>query len=383
MTLSLSLSIPSPAEQIWSVGQLSTAMNRLIDGALQQIWVRGEVVQCKVWSSGHWYFTLRDRKSQVKCCMFRLNASRAGKPPADGTEVFVLAKAGLYEEKGEFQLVVSRMLPTSAIGQKQQELERVKMVLQEDGLFDPARKRPVPAYATTIALVTSPDGAALHDVVTVTRKRWPCARILFLPARVQGDGAVQELVRALKLVNRIPGVDLCIVGRGGGAREDLAAFNSEAVCRALAAVQVPTISAVGHEIDISLTDLVADLRAATPSAAAEIAVADRRDVIRLLDDLSIRLASGLTARTRVAAARLGRSADRLHGAVEGILEARRHLTDRLAAQLDALSPLKVLGRGYSVARDASGRVLKLRGDFGSGEVFNLRVSDGEVRARAE
>jgi exodeoxyribonuclease VII large subunit len=383
MTFSLSLSIPSPAEQIWSVGQLSTAMNRLIDGALQQIWVRGEVVQCKVWSSGHWYFTLRDRKSQVKCCMFRLNASRAGKPPADGTEVFVLAKAGLYEEKGEFQLVVSRMLPTSAIGQKQQELERVKVALQQDGLFDPARKRPVPAYATTIALVTSPDGAALHDVVTVTRKRWPCARILFLPARVQGDGAVQELVRALRLVNRIPGVDVCIVGRGGGAREDLAAFNNEAVCRALAAVQVPTISAVGHEIDISLTDLVADLRAATPSAAAEIAVADRRDAIRLLDDLSIRLASGLTARTRLAAARLGRSADRLHGAVEGILESRRHLTDRLAAQLDALSPLKVLGRGYAVARAGSGRVLKLRGDFVSGEIFDLRVIDGEVRARVE
>jgi exodeoxyribonuclease VII large subunit len=383
MTFSLSLSIPSPAEQIWSVGQLSTAMNRLIDGALQQIWVRGEVVQCKVWSSGHWYFTLRDRKSQVKCCMFRLNASRAGKPPADGTEVFVLAKAGLYEEKGEFQLVVSRMLPTSAIGQKQQELERVKVALQQDGLFDPARKRPVPAYAATIALVTSPDGAALHDVVTVTRKRWPCARILFLPARVQGDGAVQELVRALRLVNRIPGVDVCIVGRGGGAREDLAAFNNEAVCRALAAVQVPTISAVGHEIDISLTDLVADLRAATPSAAAEIAVADRRDAIRLLDDLSIRLASGLTARTRLAAARLGRSADRLHGAVEGILESRRHLTDRLAAQLDALSPLKVLGRGYAVARAGSGRVLKLRGDFVSGEIFDLRVIDGEVRARVE
>jgi exodeoxyribonuclease VII large subunit len=383
MTLSLSLSIPSPAEQIWSVGQLSTAINRLIDGALQQIWVRGEVVQCKVWSSGHWYFTLRDRKNQVKCCMFRLNASRAGKPPADGTEVFVLAKAGLYEEKGEFQLVVSRMLPTSAIGQKQQELERVKVALQQDGLFDSARKRPVPAYATTIALVTSPDGAALHDVVTVTRKRWPCARILFLPARVQGDGAVQELVRALRLVNRIPGVDVCIVGRGGGAREDLAAFNNEAVCRALAAVQVPTISAVGHEIDISLTDLVADLRAATPSAAAEIAVADRRDAIRLLDDLSIRLASGLTARTRLAAARLGRSADRLHGAVEGILESRRHLTDRLAAQLDALSPLKVLGRGYAVARAGSGRVLKLRGDFVSGEIFDLRVIDGEVRARVE
>ncbi len=365
------------------MGELSVAVKALLDGEFPPIWVRGEVVQCKVWSSGHWYFTLRDRRSQVKCCMFKLNASRAGKPPADGTEVFVLARPGLYEEKSEFQLVVQRMLPTSAVGQKQQELERVKALLHRDGLFDPSRKRQVPSYASTIALVTSPDGAALKDVVTVTRKRWPCARIIFVAARVQGDGAVQELVRALKLVNRIPALDLCIVGRGGGARVDLAAFNSEAVCRALAAVRVPTISAVGHEIDISLTDLVADLRAATPSAAAEMAVADRRDALRLMDDLSVRLASGLTGRTRLAAVRLARSADRLRGAMEGIIESRRNVTERLAAQLDALSPLRVLGRGYAVPIDDSGRVLKQRADFIKDQAFRLRVADGDVRARVE
>src|SRR5215213_347042 len=371
MTLPLSLGSPAATDQVWSVSQLSASVKRLIEKHGIQLWVRGEVVQCKAYSSGHWYFTLRDAGSQVRCCMFRLNTMRAGKPPADGTEVYVLGKPALYEEKGEFQLVVSRMLPTSALGRQQQELERVRALLHEDGLFDPARKRTLPTYPSLIALVTSRDGAAVHDIVTVTRKRWPGVRLLVLGARVQGEGAVEELVRALRLVNRLRQVDLCILGRGGGGREDLAAFNTEAVCRALADVRVPTISAVGHEVDISLTDLVADLRAPTPSAAAEMAVADRRDAMRLLDDLSIRLASGLTARTRLAAARLGRSADRLHGAVEGILEARRHLTDRLAAQLDALSPLKVLGRGYSVARDASGRVLKLRGDFGSGEVFNL------------
>jgi exodeoxyribonuclease VII large subunit len=383
MTLSLSLDTPSPADQVWSVAQLSTAINRLVTGEFPPIWVRGEVIQCKAWSSGHWYFTLRDRKSQVKCCMFRLNASRAGKPPADGTEVFVLAKPGIYEEKGEFQLVVSRMLPTSAVGQKQQELERVKALLHQDGLFDPARKRRVPAYASTVALVTSPDGAALSDVVTVTRKRWPCARILFVAARVQGEGAVQELVRALRLVNRIPELDLCIIGRGGGAREDLAAFNSEAVCRALAEVRVPTISAVGHEIDISLTDLVADLRAPTPSAAAEMAVADRRDALRLVDDLSVRLASGLTGRTRLAGARLARSSDRLRSVMQGMLKVHRGRADRLGAQLDALSPMRVLGRGYAVARDDAGRVLKRRDDFDRTERFRLRLADGEIRARVE
>jgi exodeoxyribonuclease VII large subunit len=315
--------------------------------------------------------------------MFRLNTLRAGKPPADGTEVYVLGKPALYEEKGEFQLVVSRMLPTSALGRQQQELERVRAILHQDGLFDPARKRALPSYPSTIALVTSRDGAAMHDILTVTRKRWPCARLLVIGARVQGEGSVDQLVQGLRLVNRLPRVDLCILGRGGGAREDLAAFNSEPVCRALAAVRVPTVSAVGHEIDISLTDLVADVRAATPSAAAEIAVPDRRDVVRLLDDLSGRLASGLTSRTRLASERLARTSDRLQAAIQTALEERRSQAERLAVQLDALSPLRVLGRGYAVAMAEDGRVLKHRSDFKPGSSFRLRVSDGDVRARAE
>jgi exodeoxyribonuclease VII large subunit len=383
MTLSLSFSIPSPMDQVLSVGQLSSVVKQLIDGSFMPVWVRGEVVQCKVWSSGHWYFTLRDKRSQVKCCLWKLNAVRAGKPPPDGTEVFVLGKPGLYEEKGEFQFIVQRIIPTAAVGRQQQELERVKAALQRDGLFEPGRKRTVPAYACTVALVTSPDGAAIHDVVTVTRKRWPCAQILVVGARVQGDGAVQELVRALELVNRIPGLDVCIVGRGGGGREDLAAFNSEAVCRALAAVRVPTISAVGHETDISLTDLVADIRAATPSSAAELAVADRRDVLRLVDDLSLRLAAGLSGRTRLASERLARTGDRLQAGIETALQSRRNLTDRLGAQLDALSPLKVLGRGYAVPVAYDGRVLKRRADFVTDQMFRLRVSDGDVRAQVE
>jgi exodeoxyribonuclease VII large subunit len=220
-------------------------------------------------------------------------------------------------------------------------------------------------------------------VVTVTRKRWPCARLLVVGARVQGDGAVGELVRALSLVNRIQSLDVCIIGRGGGGRVDLAAFNSEAVCRALAGVRVPTISAVGHEVDISLTDLVADVRAATPSAAAELAVSDRRDVLRLVDDLSVRLAAGLSGRTRLGRERLERTADRLRAGIESVLDSRRSLTDRLAAQLDALSPLRVLARGYAVPMGENGRVLKRRADFVPDNSFRLRVADGDVRARVE
>jgi exodeoxyribonuclease VII large subunit len=383
MTLSLAFNTPSAADQVWSVTQLSASVKRLLENHAVQLWVRGEVVQCKAYASGHWYFTLRDGRSQVRCCMFRLNTMRAGKPPADGTEVYVLGKPGLYEEKGEFQLVVSRMLPTAALGQQQQELERVRAILHQDGLFDPARKRALPEFPSTIALVTSRDGAAVHDVVTVTRKRWPCARLLVLGARVQGDGAVDELVRALRLVNRLRRVDVCILGRGGGGREDLAAFNSEAVCRALAAVRVPTISAVGHEVDVSLTDLVADVRAPTPSAAAEQAVPDRRDVIRLMDELSGRLASGLTSRTRLATERLARTADRLQAGVQSALQSREHHLERLAVQLDALSPLRVLGRGYALPLAEDGTVLKHREDFVPDLRFRLRVADGDVRARVE
>jgi exodeoxyribonuclease VII large subunit len=182
----------SPTDQVWSVSQLAAAVKRLVEGELMPLWIRGEVVGCKAWSSGHWYFSLRDRSSQVRCCMWSRYAQLAGEPPKDGTEVFVLGKPGIYEAKGEFQLNVTRMLPTSAIGAAQRELERVRDLLQRDGLFDHGRKRPMPPLATTIAVVTSTDGAALRDVITVVSKRWPCCRLLVVSARVQGDGSLQH-----------------------------------------------------------------------------------------------------------------------------------------------------------------------------------------------
>lgn len=383
MAASSQLTLIAPTDDVWSVTQLVTAAKRLVEGQFMPVWIRGEVVGCKAYSSGHWYFSLRDRHTQVRCCMWSRYNQGLGKPPEDGTEVFVLARPGIYEAKGEFQLGITRMLRTADIGAAQRELERIREVLQREGLTDPARKRPIPPLATTVAVVTSTDGAALRDIITVVGKRWPCCRLVVVNARVQGDGAVGSLVRALKLVNRIPDVELCILGRGGGGREDLAAFNSEAVCRALAAVQVPTISAVGHETDISLTDLVADVRAPTPSAAAEMAVADRAEVLRRLGGLGARLAGGLGSRSRLAMERLARTADRLQGAVEATVRRERHRADRLAVQLDALSPLRILDRGYAVPVDPDGRVLRRRADFRPGEPFRLRVADGDVDARVE
>jgi exodeoxyribonuclease VII large subunit len=383
MAVSTQLSLISPTDEAMSVSQFNAAVKRMVQGQIPALWLRGEVVGLKPHPKGHWYFTLRDGEAQVRCAMWRTYSQRAGKPPKDGTEVFVLAKADYYEAKGDFQLSITRMLPTAGVGAAQRELERVKEALQRDGLFDPARKRRLPELACTVAVVTSLAGAALHDIVTVVRKRWPCCRLLVIDARVQGDGAVEALVAALRLVNRLSGIDLCIVGRGGGAREDLAAFNAEAVCRALAEVRVPTISAVGHETDVSLTDLVADHRAATPSAAAEAAVADRVEVRRQLDDLAARLAGGLSSRTRLADERLARTADRLRAAMDDAVRRDRHRVERLAAQLDALSPLRILDRGYAVPVDPEGRVLKRREEFAPGAAFTLRVADGTVPARVE
>ena len=383
MTAILRSPLPVPTDDVWSVSQVTSAVKRLIERDLGAVWVRGEIIQCKAWSSGHWYFTLRDAKSQVRCCMWKQQALKAGRPPADGTEVYVLGTPGMWEEKGEFRLIATAIIPTSAVGAQQQELERVKAALERDGLFDIARKRPLPAFARCVAVVTSLDGAALRDVTIVIRRRWPCSRLIVVGARVQGDGAEAELVRALGVVNRLTGVDVCIVGRGGGAREDLAVFNSESVCRALAAVRVPTISAVGHETDVALTDFVADLRAATPSAAAEAAVPDLRDVERQVQSLASRLASGLSRRTSLAAERLERTADRLSGAIGQTIDRRRNHLDRSAAQLDALSPLRVLARGYAMPTAPDGRVLKRRADFLPGERFDLRVSDGSITARVE
>lgn len=374
--------------EAWSVADVNRHARNAVEGIFRDaIWVHGELVEFKVWRSGHWYFTLRDADASLRCVLWKQQAAgvlaRLGALPADGTEVLVRGKPTLWEERGEYRLTASDILSTAVLGAKALEFERVRAALQADGLLDVARKRPLPALARRIAVVTSPDGAALRDIVTVTRRRWQAVELIVVGAQVQGEGAVASLVRALALVNRIPELDACIIGRGGGAREDLAAFNAEPVCRALAAVRVPTISAVGHETDTSLSDLVADVRAATPSAAAELVVPERAALEHRVSALSLRLAAGLRRRTRVAEERLHRTADRMQGALGRVLEDRRGRLERNAAQLEALSPLRVLARGYSMAQDDQGRVLMRTADLSPGTRFRLRVSDGAVPARAE
>ncbi len=373
---------PASSEGAWSVADVTRQARRLVEAGFTRLWVQGEVSGIKAYRSGHWYFTLRDAQAQVRCVMWRTDNQRLPGPPDDGAQVFVEARPTVWEERGEFRLTVKELLPTAAGGPWQLQFERAKAALQKDGLLDAARKRPLPPFPERIAFVTSLDGAAFRDVASVLERRWPGVELWVVPTRVQGDGAEREICWALTLVNRLPDVDVVIVGRGGGSREDLWVFNSERVARAVAALRVPSVSAVGHETDVTLTDLVADVRAATPSAAAEAVVPDRSEARDRLQAVARRMARGLAGRASLGRERLERTGDRLQAAVVAQMERRAARLERLGLQLDALSPLRVLGRGYAVARDADNRILKRVAQFPPGLRFRLTVSDGDVGARA-
>jgi len=380
MGAGLDLFAAASAEGAWTVGEVTRRARAVVEAGLPPLWVRGEVSGLKRWQSGHWYFTLRDRTAQLRCVMFAKDNRRLPTAPADGMQVFAFGRPTVWEDKGEFRLTVVELLSTEAGGLWQVAFEKAKAALARDGLLDPARKRPLPAYAQRIAVITSPDGAALRDIVAVVARRWPLAELLVVPTRVQGEGAVAELCAAFKLLGRLRGLDVCIVGRGGGSKEDLWAFNSELVARAVAAASVPVISAIGHETDVTLCDLVADFRAATPSAAAAAATPDQAEVLDDVAHLGNRLGRGLASRVDLAAQRLEQSLDQLSGAVALRLERHRHQLATASGRLDALSPLRILERGYSLARDARGQVLRRVAQFPAGLAFRLRVWDGEVSA---
>jgi exodeoxyribonuclease VII large subunit len=365
----------------WSVSAVNRRAKAAIEQVLEPLWVEGEMTGLKDFG-GNWYFSLRDSLSQLRCVMFRDDARRLPAAPTEGMKVYAFGRATIYEKRGEYQLNVTRMMSTEAGGLFRVAFEKAKAALAKDGILDRPRKR-IPAYPRWIAVVTSVEGAALRDIMTVAGQRWPVAQIAVIHTRVQGDGAVDDVVRALQVIQKLTKVDVAIVGRGGGSKEDLQVFNEERVARAVAAVPVPVISAVGHETDVTLCDLVADARAPTPSAAAEMATPDREEVLSDLEHLGARLARGLAHRVDRMDERVGRTGDRLVGAIERRLEAVSYQLSAVSGRLDALSPLGVLARGFAVPRDPSGRVLRRTADFHAGDPFALRVVDGTVTARVE
>lgn len=364
-----------------AVHDLTSAAKDLMEGAFPPLWVRGEVSDFKAHRNGHWYFALRDANAQVRCVVWSTQARRLPAPPDDGMQVVAFGQMTVWPVRGDLQFSV-RALEADGEGLWRKALELTRQRLEADGLLEPGRKRPLPVSPRTIAVITSADGAALHDIITVARRRSPSVHLVVVPARVQGEGAPESLIDALDRVARWGGCDVVIIGRGGGSREDLWAFNDERLARAVAACPVPIISAVGHETDVSICDLVADLRAATPSAAAEAAVPSVVEQRARLVQLSRQLATSAQRRQQRTTVRLETILRRLVAGAERLTERRQARLGQLVGRLDALSPLATLARGYAVARTPEGATLSGVGEFSVGQPFDLWVRDGVVAAVA-
>jgi exodeoxyribonuclease VII large subunit len=421
-------SIPSEPRRVFSVSQLTERIREMLEERFFELWVEGEISNCFVAKTGHVYFTLKDAGAQIKAVMFRSDVRYLRFKIKDGLSVVARGRITVYDPKGEYQIICQHLEP-EGLGARQLAFDQLKERLQREGLFDPRRKRPLPALPRKIGVVTSLDGAAVRDIIKVLRRRYANAHIVIRPTRVQGEGAALDIARAMAAIGKIKDVDVVIVGRGGGSIEDLWAFNEEVVARAIGGCPVPTISAVGHETDVTIADFVADLRAPTPSAAAEMVVARKDDFSTRIDRLGNRIHTLFQMRTatlgrrtddvshqllRAIRTRLGRrerayQALRLalerfevgrrfaavrtrlvaaDGRLRANVDRRMHAADaRLranAARLESLSPLAVLGRGYAVCWNADRTaIIRDAATVASGDKVHVKLERGELDCTVE
>ena len=364
------------------VSILNQTAKEVLQGAFPKLWVSGEVSDFKRHRNGHWYFCLGDGEAQIRCVVWSRDQRRIPASPDEWMQVTVLGQLTVYPARGDMQLVVTAM-EAEGDGLTRKAIEQVLRRLEADGLLAAERKRALPRFPRRIGVVTSPDGAAIRDIIAVARRRWPAIEIVVIPAAVQGDGAPDELCAALDRLARWSDCDVAIVGRGGGGRDDLRAFNDERVARALAALPMPVVSAVGHEIDMTICDLVADLRAPTPSAAAEAVVPVHEDLVAQVVSLRHALAEGARWQIEGARDRARDLARRAASAAELAIERRRARVEALGGRLHALSPLATLGRGFAVAIGADGAARSRARQFAAGDAFELVLADGRVAARAD
>jgi exodeoxyribonuclease VII large subunit len=365
-----------------TIAQLTNAAKEILEGAFPPVWIKGEVGNFTAHRNGHWYFSLRDATAQLSCVVWSRDVKRIPAPPDEGMQVMAHGQLSVYAARGQMQFMV-RSLEAEGEGLWRKAFEKTKAALEKDGLLDPARKRRLPRFPRRVAVITSPDGAALHDIISVIQRRNPGVEIIVIPAAVQGETAPDSLVAALDRLSRWRGADVVIIGRGGGSREDLWAFNDERVARAIAASPVPTISAVGHEVDFTIADLVADHRAATPSAAAEAAVPVLADIIAGIRALGEGIRSATELRVRDAGHTLRQLSRDLGLRSLRTVERRRARVQELAARLETLSPLATLARGYAVALNEKGGALPSAALFTPGMHFAMEMRDGRVHATAD
>ena len=392
------------AQQVLSISQLNEYIRGKLDAdaLLNGVAVRGEISNYKMYPSGHHYFTLKDENSQLKCVMFKGNAMRLRFRPDNGVKVIAMGKISVYPRDGVYQLYCTAMA-MDGIGDLYAAFEQLKAKLAAQGLFDPAHKKPIPKYPGTIGIITSSAGAAIHDMLRILRKRYPLTQVRLLPVRVQGVEAPGEIAAAIRYANYYRLADLLIVGRGGGSIEDLWAFNDEQVAYAIYESQIPVISAVGHEPDVTISDFVADLRAATPSNAAELAVQDRQALEQNLDAMNAAMATALSRQLKGARQHLDVLSkspalqspmgylqqrqkslellqNRLVAAQNQCISRNNQRYIALTAKLDAMSPLKVLTRGYAMAQTEGGEVVRSVSQVQAGDQISVSFSDGSLRA---
>jgi exodeoxyribonuclease VII large subunit len=429
--------------QILSVSQLNRNVRHLIETQLPLLWVEGEISNFARPASGHWYLTLKDDQAQVRCAMFRNANQRVAFQPANGTQVLVRCRAGLYEGRGEYQLIVEHM-EEAGFGALQRKFEQLKQQLSDEGLFDNQHKQPMPESVRHIGVITSATGAAVKDILSVLDRRFPTIKISIFPTMVQGDQAAGQIVQAINDANQHGECDALIVGRGGGSLEDLWPFNEEAVARAIFASEIPVVSAVGHEVDFTIADFVADLRAPTPSAAAELLSPDGEEMLNQFKGFEILMAEGVTRKIRQLEQRtdylqkrlqhpgrklqeqaqhldhldirlrramagkmqqqttqvqtvqnrlvrqspkqaitqrkqaVANSVKQMMRAVSQQLELRQSKTAQAMHLLDTVSPLRTLGRGYSIIRDSGNKVVKTVAQVSAGDTLRGQLADGEV-----
>jgi exodeoxyribonuclease VII large subunit len=394
-------------ERVLTVSELTAAVKDLLQTAFPSVWVTGEVSDFARPQSGHCYLTLKDDQAQIRAVIWRGTAARVRFDLQDGLEVVCRGHVDVYAPRGTYQLIVDEIQP-KGIGALELALRQLREKLAREGLFDPARKRPLPRFARRIGVVTSPTGAAIRDFLEVLRGRWPGADVLIVPVRVQGDGAADEIAAALAILNGLPDPPDCIVvTRGGGSLEDLWALNEETVVRAIFASRIPVVAAIGHEIDVTLSDLVADVRALTPSEAATLVAPAADEIAAGLRHVRVRMAGALRNRAAAARSRLDalarhrvfrRPFDRVHDssrrldelesralrAIRGAARTAHQRADSIAARLDSLSPLAVLGRGYSVTRRvADGQVVRDASALSPGEQITTQFARGQAVSRVE
>jgi exodeoxyribonuclease VII large subunit len=391
--------MPNGTPQILSVSELTRRIKALLEDACPALWVEGEISNFAAAASGHCYFTLKDANAALSVVLFRNVAGKLGFKLADGLQVLAFGQVSVYEKRGQYQLIATQLMP-KGLGALQLAFEQLKQKLAKEGLFDAERKKPIPVLPQRIGLVTSPSGAAIRDFLNIIGRRFPNLHIIIAPVRVQGDGAAKEIAAAVDLFNELAVVDVIVVTRGGGSLEDLWAFNEEVVARALARSRLPTISAVGHEIDFTIADFVADLRAPTPSAAAELVVQAKDEWLaslaqrqkRLDQDLRYRLTE---ARRRLAACVLRHPAEmvrqyqqqvddlahRLRRATATTFQQRRARLAHEQTRLELLSPNATLERGYSITRLTDGRIVRNVKTVRRGDAVRTLVVGGEFESR--